>query len=136
MIKELLLNHVLIGALLAWMIAQSIKVPIEYLRTKKWDFALLLQPGGMPSSHSALVVGVAHGVGLAEGFDSAAFQCHDRGSGSGTPAEKRAAQRGAGAYSDGSIGGYYAGVGLRTGHLYTVALSHLTKKTAMSRLFG
>ena len=66
-------NYVLISALIAWGIAQTIKVPIEYLRTHKWNWALLIQAGGMPSSHSALVVGVAHGIGLSVGFDSALF---------------------------------------------------------------
>ena len=70
MILDIFRNQVLIGALLAWSIAQTIKIPIEYMQTHKWDWALLLQPGGMPSSHSALVVGLTHGVGLATGFDS------------------------------------------------------------------
>lgn len=73
MINELLRNHVLFAALIAWAIAQVIKVPIEYLETHKWDWALLLQPGGMPSSHSALVVGLAHSIGLTAGFDSIYF---------------------------------------------------------------
>jgi acid phosphatase family membrane protein YuiD len=66
-------NHVLIAALIAWGIAQTIKLPIEYLQTHKWNWALLVQAGGMPSSHTALVVGITHGVGLSVGFDSALF---------------------------------------------------------------
>ena len=66
-------NQVLIGALLGWGIAQIIKIPIEYFRTHKWHWALLFSPGGMPSSHSALVVGLAHGAGLYSGFDSIFF---------------------------------------------------------------
>jgi acid phosphatase family membrane protein YuiD len=66
-------NYVLIGALIAWAIAQLLKLPIEYLQTHKWNWALLVQAGGMPSSHSALVVGIAHGIGLSQGFDSALF---------------------------------------------------------------
>ena len=50
-----------------------IKVPLEYLRTKRWNWVLLFRTGGMPSSHSALVTGVAQGIGLREGFDSVAF---------------------------------------------------------------
>lgn len=73
MFSEFLNNHVLIGALIAWAIAQTIKVPLEYLQTHKWQWSLLFSPGGMPSSHSALVVGLAHGTGLNSGFDSAAF---------------------------------------------------------------
>ena len=73
MIKEFFNNQALVGALIGWSIAQIVKVPLEYLRTKRWNWALLLRTGGMPSSHSALVTGVAHGIGLREGFDSAAF---------------------------------------------------------------
>lgn len=71
--EELFNNQALIGALIGWTIAQTIKVPLEYLRTKRWNWALLFRTGGMPSSHSALVTGVAHGIGLREGFDSVAF---------------------------------------------------------------
>ncbi len=66
-------NVVLIAALIAWAIAQTIKLPVEYLQTHKWNWALLWQPGGMPSSHSALVVAAAHSIGLSVGFDSALF---------------------------------------------------------------
>ncbi len=66
-------NSVLIGALIAWAIAQLLKVPIEYLETHRWNWALLVQAGGMPSSHTALIVGIAHGIGLWVGFDSSLF---------------------------------------------------------------
>lgn len=66
-------NYVLIAALIAWAIAQMLKVPIEYLQTHRLNWALLVQAGGMPSSHSALIVGIAHGIGLSMGFDSALF---------------------------------------------------------------
>jgi len=69
----LLQNFVLIAALIAWVIAQTLKVPVEYLQTHKWNWALLVQPGGMPSSHSALVVAAAHAIGLSMGFNSALF---------------------------------------------------------------
>jgi acid phosphatase family membrane protein YuiD len=63
----------LIAALIAWGIAQVIKVPIEYLETHRWNWSLFLQAGGMPSSHSALIVGITHGIGLSMGFDSPLF---------------------------------------------------------------
>ncbi len=66
-------NYVLIAALVAWAIAQTIKVPVEYIQTHRWNWALLWQAGGMPSSHSALVVAAAHAIGLSVGFDSALF---------------------------------------------------------------
>jgi hypothetical protein len=73
MMLDIFKNQVLIGALLGWALAQIIKMPVDYLQTKKWDWSLFFQPGGMPSSHSALVVGLAHGVGLTVGFDSPSF---------------------------------------------------------------
>ena len=72
-IKELFNNPALIGALIGWTIAQTVKVPLEYLRTKRWNWVLLFRTGGMPSSHTALVAGVAHGIGLRDGFDSTVF---------------------------------------------------------------
>ncbi|MCD6401415.1 MAG: divergent PAP2 family protein [Anaerolineales bacterium] len=70
---SILSNNVLISALIAWAIAQALKVPLEYLHTKKVNWALLLSPGGMPSSHSALVSAGAHAIGLVQGFDTPIF---------------------------------------------------------------
>lgn len=69
----ILANPVLIGALLAWCLAQVLKLPLLYLAERDWDWSVLLRAGGMPSSHSALVTAGAHGVGLALGFDSPLF---------------------------------------------------------------
>ena len=66
-------NGVLIGGLIAWAIAQTVKVPIEFLQTHRWNWALLVQAGGMPSSHAALLVAVTHGIGLFTGYDSPLF---------------------------------------------------------------
>jgi acid phosphatase family membrane protein YuiD len=70
---EVLDNRALIGGLLAWALAQGVKLPIHYVRARKWDWSLLFLAGGMPSSHSALVTAVAHGIGLSMGFNSGAF---------------------------------------------------------------
>jgi uncharacterized protein len=69
----LLQNRVLIIALAAWASAQVMKVPMEYLRTRTWKWAMALAAGGMPSSHSALIVGATHASGLYFGFDSPIF---------------------------------------------------------------
>jgi len=66
-------NQVLIGALLAWSGAQIFKLPVEYARSRSWDWSLLLRAGGLPSSHSALVTAAAHGIGLTIGFDTPLF---------------------------------------------------------------
>jgi acid phosphatase family membrane protein YuiD len=70
---ELLQNKALIAGLIAWATAQIIKLPIDYLRTHKWNWSLLLTTGGMPSSHSALVTATTLAIGLYYGFDSPIF---------------------------------------------------------------
>ena len=66
-------NRVLISALAAWGTAQVLKVPLEYLRRRRWMWAMLLTTGGMPSSHSALIVGVTNAIGLYIGYGSPLF---------------------------------------------------------------
>lgn len=70
---SLLHNQALITALIAWFIAQVLKPPLEYLRRGKWNWSYLISSGGMPSSHSALMVGATTGIGLHDGFDTGLF---------------------------------------------------------------
>jgi hypothetical protein len=72
-LSGLFVNRVLICALTAWGTAQIIKVPVEYLRSRRWQWAWLFTTGGMPSSHSALIVGAANSIGLYFGYDSPLF---------------------------------------------------------------
>src|SRR5512137_217135 len=72
-LSGILRNPVLIGALIAWSLAQGLKLPIDYVRSRRWNWSLLLSTGGMPSSHSTLVTAIAHGAGMVAGFDSPAF---------------------------------------------------------------
>ena len=66
-------NKVLIAGLTAWALAQLIKIPLDYLRTRKWNWSLLLTTGGMPSSHSALMTATTLAIGLYYGLDSPVF---------------------------------------------------------------
>lgn len=66
-------NKVLIAGLLAWLLAQIIKIPLEYFRTRRWNWALLLTTGGMPSSHSSLMTATTLAIGLYQGFDHPLF---------------------------------------------------------------
>ncbi len=66
-------NKALIAGLIAWAFAQLVKIPLDYVRTRRWNWALLLTSGGMPSSHSALVTSTTAAVGLYYGFDSPIF---------------------------------------------------------------
>ena len=69
----LLENRVLITMLTAWLLAQLIKIPLDFLSTRRWNWALLLSVGGMPSSHSALLTSATVAIGLYMGFDSPLF---------------------------------------------------------------
>lgn len=66
-------NKVLIAGLSAWALAQIIKIPLDYLRTRRWNWSLLLTTGGMPSSHSALMTATTLAIGLYHGLDSPVF---------------------------------------------------------------
>ena len=66
-------NHVLITMMTAWLLAQVIKIPLDYLYTRRWNWALLLSVGGMPSSHSALLTSATVAIGLYHGFDNPLF---------------------------------------------------------------
>lgn len=66
-------NRVLISAFLAWAIAQVSKTIYELFRQRKLIISRLVSSGGMPSSHSALVTGLATATGRLDGVGSTAF---------------------------------------------------------------
>ncbi|WP_346292819.1 divergent PAP2 family protein [Sphaerothrix gracilis] len=72
-VSEILDNHVLLVALIACLIAQVLKAVIEYLRHGKINLRVLVETGGMPSAHSALVTALASGIGQTMGWGSPAF---------------------------------------------------------------
>jgi len=71
--KFFLFNPVLLSAIIAWLLAQIIKVLGEYITLSRWNWVLLFQAGGMPSSHSAMVSAAALSIGLYVGFDQPVF---------------------------------------------------------------
>ncbi|MCT7971487.1 divergent PAP2 family protein [Laspinema olomoucense] len=66
-------NRVLLVATLACLIAQSAKLAIELARNRKFNFRILVETGGMPSAHSALVTALATGIGQTAGWNSTEF---------------------------------------------------------------
>ncbi|MBM4760723.1 divergent PAP2 family protein [Bacillus sp. B15-48] len=70
---EILLNFPLWASITAIFFAQFVKVPINYIATKRVDWALLTSTGGMPSSHSAAVTALSTAVGIESGLDSPVF---------------------------------------------------------------
>jgi len=51
-----------------WIVASFAKMAIAAWKTREFDFVYLVSTGGMPSSHSATVSGLAFGIGYTEGF--------------------------------------------------------------------
>lgn len=70
---QLLDNASLAWGLAACGLAQLSKLLIELFTERRWRPQVLIETGGMPSSHSALVTGTAASVGWLEGFDSPLF---------------------------------------------------------------
>lgn len=66
-------NEVLVTAVLAWAIAQFLKIVSWAFVSRELNFKRLVEPGGMPSSHSAFVTSLSTGIGIYEGFDSTMF---------------------------------------------------------------
>ena len=71
--RDVFQNQALIAGLTAWLLAQIIKIPLDYLRTRKWNWALFFTSGGMPSSHSSLMTATTLAIALYHGFDHPAF---------------------------------------------------------------
>lgn len=65
--------EVLAAGLLSAFTAQVIKFIIFTIQTRKINFKIFTTTGGMPSSHSAGVMGISTAVGLIGGFDSLIF---------------------------------------------------------------
>jgi acid phosphatase family membrane protein YuiD len=63
----------LLAAVIAWAIAQVAKVVLSSVRLRRLNLRVLADPGGMPSSHSAIVMGLTTAIGKYAGVTSAAF---------------------------------------------------------------
>lgn len=58
---------------LLWFFIQLYKVIYDLITTKKFNFKRIMGAGGMPSSHSAVVTGLATLVGKNQGVDTPIF---------------------------------------------------------------
>jgi uncharacterized protein len=72
-LADLAANRTLWVPVLIWFGVQLWKVISPLIFRRKLDLRLLWATGGMPSSHSALVVALAITVGIETGFDSPLF---------------------------------------------------------------
>ena len=72
-ITDFITNKFIYVPLLTWFSIQLFKVIWDLVTTKKFNFKRILGAGGMPSSHSAVVVSLATLVGRECGFNSPTF---------------------------------------------------------------
>ena len=73
MIRDLFDNTALWWGLAACGVAQLSKLVVELAVEGRWNPRVLLETGGMPSSHSALMTGTAAGLGWQLGFGDPLF---------------------------------------------------------------
>ena len=66
-------NVILMSALSAWFLAQVLKTITSFWKMKEFNAERLVGAGGMPSSHTSLVVALASAVAFHDGFDSPLF---------------------------------------------------------------
>ncbi len=66
-------NSILDLSLLAWFVAQLIKLILEMIVHRSFDITKMWSSGGMPSSHSSFVCSAAAAIGVREGTQSSLF---------------------------------------------------------------
>jgi len=66
-------NPIIDCALLAWFLAQLIKVVLDLLLLRQFHVKRFVSSGGMPSSHSALVVACTTAIGRLYGIEGPVF---------------------------------------------------------------
>jgi len=73
LVYSILSNKTITVPVIAWFIAQFLKVVNVVVVERKLDFTRFIGSGGMPSSHSSFIVSLATVVGKIKGIDSAEF---------------------------------------------------------------
>ncbi|XP_065860207.1 uncharacterized protein [Euphorbia lathyris] len=66
-------NPTFISGFVAWFVAQSVKVILNFFVERKWDLRIMFASGGMPSSHSALCTALTTSVALCHGVSDSLF---------------------------------------------------------------
>lgn len=72
-LKQIFTNKYFLIVFTAWLVAQIIKVIITLIIDKKLNLTRLIGSGGMPSSHSAVVMSLTTALGLDYGWESVYF---------------------------------------------------------------
>lgn len=66
-------NLILSLSILAWALAQVLKLIVVLITERRWDWVHILSSGGMPSSHSATVCACAASIAYLYGWGSPYF---------------------------------------------------------------
>jgi acid phosphatase family membrane protein YuiD len=72
-VDTLIGNDVLVACITAWAVAQFSKPLIYFVHTRRFNLRYFVSAGGMPSSHSAVVVALATRIGVDTGLSSVPF---------------------------------------------------------------
>ena len=73
MLQEILFNKLLIVPVCAWCVAQVLKVIVDSVQKRRLNLSQLVNMGGMPSAHSALVCALATSAAIIYGLNSGIF---------------------------------------------------------------
>ncbi|KAJ9681168.1 hypothetical protein PVL29_020183 [Vitis rotundifolia] len=66
-------NSTFVSGVFAWVVAQSVKVVLNFFVERKWDLRIMFASGGMPSSHTALCTALTTSVALCHGVADSLF---------------------------------------------------------------
>ncbi len=66
-------NALLVTSMLSAIVAQILKIPFTYLTQHSWNWRAAFKPGGMPSSHTALMVGLTSSTLFQYGWNNPFF---------------------------------------------------------------
>jgi acid phosphatase family membrane protein YuiD len=70
---EIFQNKLLLAVAATWLVAQIGKPFLQYLRLREWDWSWFFSAGGMPSTHSAIIVAATTALGMLKGLASPEF---------------------------------------------------------------
>lgn len=68
-------NKMLIAPIFGWFVAQVLKTIVHFIMNKEFNLERMIGSGGMPSSHSALVVGLMYATAYCKGINGFEFPC-------------------------------------------------------------
>lgn len=72
-VEQFISNKYIYIPFLVWFCIQVFKVIWDLVETKKFNFKRIMGAGGMPSSHSAIVMALAVMIGKDQGFNTPIF---------------------------------------------------------------